>query len=77
MLLALSGLDGSQLGSKRAVVYSQDKKKDSYTEGYFEEKTPVVFMTSNMFALESVDPDFNIHQSYALNMILKVEIGVI
>lgn len=26
MLLALAGLDGSQLGSKRAVVCSHDKK---------------------------------------------------
>lgn len=26
MLLALSGLDGSQFGRKRAVVHSQDKK---------------------------------------------------
>lgn len=59
MLLALVGLDGSQLGRKRAVVYSHDKKKDSYTEGYFEEKTPVVLMTSNMFALERVDSDLN------------------
>lgn len=50
-----AGLDGSQLGSKRAVVYSHDKKKDSYTEGYFEEETPVVLMISNMFALESCE----------------------
>lgn len=43
MLLALAGLDGSQLGSKRAVVYSHDKKKDSYTEGYFEAKNTCCF----------------------------------
>lgn len=39
MLLALAGLDATRLGSKRAVVYSHDKKKDSYTEGYLEGNT--------------------------------------
>lgn len=56
MLLALAGLDASQLGSKRAVVYSHDKKKGQLHRGVFSRrKTPVVLMISNMFALERVD----------------------
>lgn len=51
MLLALTALDGSQLGSHRAAVYSHDKKKKhSYTEGHFGGKTPVVLVTLNTLA---------------------------
>lgn len=54
MLLALAGLDATQLGSKRAVVYSHDKKRTVTQRGIWR-GTPVVLMTSNMFALERVE----------------------
>lgn len=33
----------------------EKEKKDSYSEGHFGGKTPVVFMTSNMSALDGTD----------------------
>lgn len=73
MLLAPRGLDGSQLGRKRAVLCSHDKKRTVTQKGILSRKH-LLLITSNMYILESVATGLNSDQKYALNMILTVEI---